>query len=206
MAANLGNPAQNLSDEEVVGRVRAGETSLYEILVHRHHKRLYGLARKVLRDDAEAEDAMQDAHMRALTHLDQYAGRSTFLTWMTRIALNESFSRLRSRPRWLATDLPASFWERNILVRVAAGQSPERTAMRNETNTMVTNALNGLPDNYRNVLVMRELDGLTTREAARRLGLTDECVKTRLHRARRLLRQRIHSPSAMYCGANAHDC
>jgi len=78
----------DISDEDVIERVRSGDTTLYGILMSRHHRRLYHVARNILGNDAEAEDALQEAHMRALTHLDQFAGRSAFTTWMTRITIN----------------------------------------------------------------------------------------------------------------------
>ena len=87
------------SDEEIVERVKAGDTALYEIIMRRYNQRLYRVARAILHDDAEAEDVMQDAYVRAYQHLDQFAGRAAFSTWLTRIAVHEALSRLRSRQR-----------------------------------------------------------------------------------------------------------
>ena len=87
------------TDEEIVDRVKAGDTALYEIIMRRYNQRLYRVARAILRDDAEAEDVMQDAYVRAYQHLDQFAGRALFSTWLTRIAVHEALSRLRLRNR-----------------------------------------------------------------------------------------------------------
>src|SRR5262250_3271181 len=87
------------SDEEVVSRVLAGESALYEIIMRRYNQRLYRVARSILRDDAEAEDVMQDAYVRAYQHLDQFAGHSAFSTWLTRIAVHEALRRLPGRRR-----------------------------------------------------------------------------------------------------------
>ena len=89
----------DLTDNEVVDRVKAGDTALYEILMRRYNQRLYRVARAILRDDAESEDVMQDAYVRAYEHLDQFAGRSLFSTWLTRIAVHEALARLRLRTR-----------------------------------------------------------------------------------------------------------
>src|SRR5215510_5341475 len=94
------SPWITTSDEEVVERVRAGETELYEIIMRRYNQRLYRVARSILRDDNEAEDVMQDAYVRAFEHLDQFAGEAKFATWLTRIAVNESLHRARLRSRF----------------------------------------------------------------------------------------------------------
>ena len=87
------------TDEEIVDRVRAGDLALYEVIMRRYNQRLYRVARAILHNDAEAEDVMQDAYVRAYTHLDQFAGRAPFSTWLTRIAVHEALARLRSRNR-----------------------------------------------------------------------------------------------------------
>src|SRR5881296_3418030 len=91
--------SDQLTDEEVVERVKAGQTPLYEIIMRRYNQRLYRAARAILRDDAEAEDVMQEAYVRAFTHLDQFAGRAAFATWLTRIAVHEALARARRRGR-----------------------------------------------------------------------------------------------------------
>jgi RNA polymerase sigma-70 factor (ECF subfamily) len=181
-----------VSDEEVLGRVRAGELAQYEILVHRHHRRLYGLARKILRDHGEAEDAVQEVHVRVLTHLDQFAGRSSFQAWLTRIALNESLSRLRRRPPGPVLDISAVAQNREGVTLPSPGSDPEQQVIDRELRRTLQRALDALPENYRVVFTMREIQEMSTEESARLLGLSHQCVKTRLHRAKGLLRDKLH--------------
>ena len=91
--AEVATSQEPLSDEEVVARVLAGETGMFEIVMRRHNQRLYRVARAILRNDGEAEDVMQDAYVRAYEHLDQFAGRAKFSTWLTRIAVHEALAR-----------------------------------------------------------------------------------------------------------------
>lgn len=157
---------QLVSDEEVLGRVRAGELAQYEILVRRHQRRLYGLARRILRDDGEAEDAVQEVHLRVLTHLDQFAGRSSFLTWLTRIALNESLSRLRNQVRRPLLDIPAGAQSNDAFTLPSSGDDPEQQVISTELRRTLQRALDALPENYRAVFTMREISEMSTAEAA----------------------------------------
>jgi RNA polymerase sigma-70 factor, ECF subfamily len=187
-AAATSNP--KLTDGELVDRVRAGEKSFYGILIGRYHRRLYCVALRILRNDAEAEDALQDAYILALTRLDQFAGRSSFYTWLARITMNEAFTRIRSRQRaqrlQAAVESPV-----NIHRFFAHVPSPEQQAFHNELDTALERSVRSLPDHYRTVFTMREMNEMTTAEAAFTLGITEECVKTRLHRARELLQKRL---------------
>src|SRR3982751_673184 len=102
----IGMANLDLTDHEVVNRVRAGEISLYEVLMRRYNQRLYRVARAILHNDAEAEDVLQDAYVRAYEHLDQFEGRASFSTWLTRIAVHEALARLRIRNRHEQLDAP----------------------------------------------------------------------------------------------------
>jgi RNA polymerase sigma-70 factor (ECF subfamily) len=180
-----------ISDEEVVERIRSGDTTLYGVLMSRHHRHLYRVARNILENDAEAEDALQEAHMRVLTHLDQFAGRSSFATWMTRITMNEAFTYIRRRPRHEALEtvsLPPGKMKTFFASRTP---NPEQQALFAEQCNMLGAAVQALPKKHRALLVMRTTDEMSVAEAAQRLGITEECAKTRLHRARALLRQQI---------------
>lgn len=181
---------RTLTDEELLERVRAGETSHYGVLIGRYHRRLYCVALRILRNDAEAEDALQDAYILALTRLQQFAGRSSFYTWMARITMNEAFTRIRSRQR--AQRLEAAVESPGNVHRFFAHvPSPEQQAFHNELDTAFETSVRALPDHYRTVFTMREIDEMSTAEAACSLGITEECVKTRLHRARELLQKRL---------------
>lgn len=180
----------HLTDEELISRVLAGETALYGVLTGRYHRRLYCLALRILKNDAEAEDALQDAYILALTRLKQYAGRSSFYTWMARITMNEAFTRIRTRQRAerleAAAETPANL--RHFFAHIP---NPEQQAFQNEIHRAFTVSVRSLPDRYRTVFTMREIDEMSTAEAACTLGITEECVKTRLHRARELLQKRL---------------
>jgi RNA polymerase sigma-70 factor (ECF subfamily) len=178
--------ANGLSDEEVVERVRSGEIELFELLMRRYNQRLYRIARAVLRDDGEAEDVTQEAWVRAFTHLDQFAGRAKFATWLTRIALYEAWGRARRRRRFESIDTVPS--EREAMRKSSTGQDPERETFDREIGKVLETAIDALPQAYREVFVLREMEALSTAETAACLDLTEEAVKTRLHRARALLR------------------
>jgi RNA polymerase sigma-70 factor (ECF subfamily) len=176
-------PAAELSDEEVVRRVCAGEAPLFEVLMRRHNQRVYRAARAILRDDGEAEDAVQQAWLSAYRHLSEFEGRSTFSTWLTRIAVNAALSRTRARASFaLPSDADAAD-------EAEPSPGPEERVLAREVAHVLEAAIDELPEIYRSVLVLREVEGLDTAETARCLGLAEGAVKTRLHRARVLLRR-----------------
>jgi RNA polymerase sigma-70 factor, ECF subfamily len=179
-----------LTDEELLKRVCAGDTALYGTLVKRYHTRLYCLALRILKNEADAEDATQEAYILALTRIHQFAGRSSFFTWMARITMNEAFSRIRGRHRSqrLETALSSPGDFERLYSPVA---TPEQLTSRQELSHVLDNSVRSLPPGYRTVFELREIEEATTSEAARSLGLSEECVKTRLHRARELLRRRV---------------
>lgn len=178
---------QALSDAEVVRRVRDGETALFEILMRRYNQRLYRVARTILRDDGEAEDVMQQAYVNAYVHLDQFAGRASFSTWLTKIAVYEALARSRRRG---ATASRAVFesGEDTMANIHASAPTPEHQALATELKTLLESAIDGLPEHHRLVFTLRDIEGLSTAETAACLGISEENVKTRLHRARALLR------------------
>lgn len=180
-------PSQALSDVEVVRRVRDGETALFEILMRRYNQRLYRVARAILRDDGEAEDVMQQAYVNAYIHLDQFAERASFSTWLTKIAVYEALARSRRRR---ATELHTVFesGENTMTYIQTAAPDPEHQAFATELRILLESAVDGLPEHHRIVFTLREIEGLSTAETAECLGISEENVKTRLHRARALLR------------------
>jgi RNA polymerase sigma-70 factor, ECF subfamily len=175
------------SDEEIVHRVKAGDTVLYEIIMRRYNQRLYRVARAILRDDAEAEDVMQDAYVRAYEHLEQFAGRALFSTWLTRIAVHEALSRLRLRNRNQQLDDSAHDGDISMNM-VGTSPDPEESASRAELSQLLEEALLDLPEQYRIVMMLRDVEGLSTSETAAALDLTEENVKIRLHRGRSIAR------------------
>ena len=179
-----------LSDQEVIRRVRAGEVDVFEILLRRYNQRVFRLARAVLRTDAEAEDVTQEAWVRAYEHLHQFEGRSEFSTWLSRIAIHEAWARMR-RSRRYATIEPDSTGEDRNMKEVSVDRDPEGAAFSREVGLLVQEAVDSLPLRYRTVFVLRQIEELSTAETAECLELSEETVKTRLHRARSALRQQL---------------
>lgn len=189
-----------LADEQVVERVRAGETALFEVLMRRHNQRLFRVARAVLRDAAEAEDAVQQAYLSAYTHLDQFAGQARFSTWLTRITLNEALARRGRRARLAEVNLEEAPEETSVTMRRPLS-TPEEHASTRELTGLLEAAVDELPELYRVVFMMREVQELSTAETAACLDLSEEAVKVRLHRAKGMLREALFSR----VGARAPD-
>lgn len=181
-----------LPDNQLVRRVVAGEIALFEILVHRHSQRVYRAARAILRDDEEAADVVQETWVRAYRKLGQFAGRAKFSTWLTRIGVYEARARRRgSRGRAVTA-------RESTAVKEARGASdtgldPERGVLVREVRALLEAAIEDLPDHYRTVFVMRAVEEMSTAEAAEVLGLSQDVVKTRLRRARALMREKLRA-------------
>lgn len=177
------------TDEEVVARVRAGETALYEILMRRYNQRLYRAALAILKDSSEAEDVMQDAYVRAYQHLHQFEGRAPFAGWLLRIAVNEALGRLRVRDR--SRPLDADENQEVSMNMVEPSLDPEQSASRAELGLLLEQAVLGLPEAYRAVVMLRDVEELSTAETAEALELTQENVKIRLHRGHAMMREML---------------
>jgi RNA polymerase sigma-70 factor (ECF subfamily) len=186
---------QALRDEDVVHRVLAGDGALFEVLMRRYNQRLYRIARTILRNDGEAEDVMQQAYVEAYSHLGQFEGRSSFATWLTKIAVYEALSRVRRRDKTpLTTPRPARDGvKEDPMSRIrSVAADPEQEASQAELLTLLESAIEALPTTYRSVVVLRDVEGLSTAETAECLSLREDAVKTRLHRARALLREELY--------------
>jgi RNA polymerase sigma-70 factor, ECF subfamily len=183
----------SLTDEEVVERVRAGDTPLYEIIMRRHNQRLFRIARAILGNSDEAEDVMQHAYVRAYAALHQFAGRSQFSTWLTKIAIHEASSRLMKRKRihTVASDADEDY--QGMEAARSSGPNPEEQVLRHETIRLLEEAVDSLPGTYRCVFVLREMENMSTAETANCLELTEEAVKVRLLRARHMLRKELYT-------------
>ncbi len=180
---------QAVPDLEVVDRVRAGETGLYELLMRRYNQRLYRTIRSVVTDETEAEDVLQESWVRAYEHLNQFSGNAHFATWVTRIAFYEALARNRKSKRWTPLENPAGEIMPEVNRTQTTSATPETHAMQGQLAQMLQAAVDALPETYRSVFVLREVEQLSTTETADCLGLSEEAVKTRLHRSRALLRR-----------------
>jgi RNA polymerase sigma-70 factor, ECF subfamily len=188
-----------LSDEEVVRRVLNGETELYEVIMRRYNQRLYRVARSIVNDPDEAEDVIQDAYVRAYTHLHQFAGEARFSTWLTRIAVHEALARSRRNRRHMQmpTDGDGDY-QRELRNHEP---SPESRASESEARALLESAIEALPQQYRSVFVLREIEGLSTAETAQCLDINEENVKIRLHRSRRMLRDDLYARAGVASSA-----
>jgi RNA polymerase sigma-70 factor (ECF subfamily) len=186
---------QPLSDEEVVARVRAGDSSRFEVLMRRHNQRLYRAVRSVLRDEAEAEDVMQQAYLSAYTHLHQFAGGAKFSTWLVRIGINEALLRLRQRRRLrpVGAGQEHDLDEREPAPEEQHMPTPEDRTADRELARVLEQTIDQLPDPYRQVFMLRLVEGMDTAETAAALDLGHEAVKQRLHRARAMIQQAIEA-------------
>lgn len=186
-----------LSDDEVVARVRAGETSMFEIVMRRYNQLLYRVARSILRNDGEAEDVMQDAYVRAYEHLNQFAGKAQFSTWLTRIAVHEALARQRRGNRYQELE-PMSEQDGDPMDGFAStALNPEEEASNSQIRSLLEEAVEKLPDAYRTVFVLRDIEELSTSDTADALEISEENVKVRLHRARALLRRSLYARAGM---------
>src|SRR6478609_8653964 len=175
---------QTLNDEQVVERVRGGEIGLYELLMRRYNQRVYRVVRSVLVNSQEAEDVLQEAWVRAYQHLNQFKGRASFSTWVTKIAFYEALARAKKNKRWRPLEDPEGEIMPEAERRQPLAETPEAQAIRAQLGRMLEAAVDELPEAYRSVFVLREVEQLNTSETAECLGLSEEAVKTRLHRSR----------------------
>lgn len=187
------NNFDDITDTEVVKRVIAGEIELFEIIMRRYNQRLYRVTRSILKDPNEAEDVMQDAYVTAYAHLNQFAGLAKFSTWLTKIAVNEALTRLRKQRRFVNIESEDGFERESISNLSLKTPDPEEQLMSRELTTLLETALTSLPESYRSVFVLRKVEGMSTSETAECLNISEENVKTRLHRARALLRKEINT-------------
>lgn len=183
----------DLADSELIERIRAGKTALYETLMRRYNQRLYRIARVILRNPEEAEDVVQEAYVRAYTHLDQFAGAAKFSTWLTKIAIHEALARLHKRSRMGEADSTKDTEKSGGMESLKSTiHNPEEQIFEKQVLELLEAAVEALPDNLRSVFVMREIEEMSTAETAECLGLSEAAVKIRLHRARKVLRQDLY--------------
>src|SRR5262245_45467623 len=161
--------------------------------MRRHNQRVYRTVRAVLRDHGDPEEVMQQAYVNAYTHLHQFEERAQFSTWLTRIALNEAFAERRRLGRPLVPVEPTQQDEAGGIVETLRTNEadPEQQAYSRELGTLLEEAVDTLPETYRLVFMLRDVEGMSTKEAGESLELGEEAVKTRLHRARALIRRQI---------------
>lgn len=167
--------AVHLDDRDIIARVLAGDRAVFEVLVRRHNQRLFRAARAITRSDIDAEDVLQQAWLGVYRHLDQFRGDSAFPTWAVRIAVREAIALTRKRP------IVAEVSE---VADRASDESPDAELLRAQVSVLLEHCLDGIPQGNREVMVLRDVLELDTAETAACLGLSEEAVRVRLHRAR----------------------
>lgn len=186
-------PLDASDDAGLVQRTLAQDGDAFRAIMQKYNQRLYRIARGILRNDSEAEDVVQEAYVRAFTHLKGFRGDSSLATWLSRIVMNEALGRLRTRRPTVdfATYEAGSPEAEIIQFPHAARSDPERTMAQRELLQLVEQATDKLPEVYRIVFITRVIEGMSVEDTAELLGLLPETVKTRLHRARRLVREHL---------------
>jgi RNA polymerase sigma-70 factor (ECF subfamily) len=170
------------TDLELVRRALARDADAFRTIMQMHNQRLYRMARGLTDDDSEAEDIVREAYVNAFAHLAEFRGESALSTWLCRIVVNEALERLRRKRRASAFAKSAA-WTNS--------DDPERTVAQRQILSLVERATDTLPLAYRVVFIARAIEGLSNDETAELLGLRPETVRTRLHRARRLIRKQM---------------
>jgi RNA polymerase sigma-70 factor, ECF subfamily len=179
-----------LDDDELVQRVRAGDLGAFELLMRRHNQKLYRAVRSVLRSGFDIEDTMQDTYLAAYKNLHQFEGRAKFATWLLKIGINEALARVRRRICLL--DLDQSPEESAPMEPSSQSvRTPEEQASDHQLVAIVEAAIDRLPEDYRQVLMLRGVESFDTADTAEVLGMTAAAVKQRLHRAREMLQQEV---------------
>lgn len=197
-ASDIVSMTLDLPDGTLVDRARIGDAGAIREIIRRYNQRLFRAARSVIGDDGEAEDIVQVAYIKAFTHLDGFRGEAELSTWLTRIALNEAFNRTRRRR--VTTDLERIDIERAQgsaqIIQFPMSQDPldpEAEMSRQEMRQLLERAVDQLEPMFRLVFVLREIEGLSVEETAMQLSIRPETVKTRLFRARRMMRSYIET-------------
>ena len=185
--------ANQWTDEEIIRRVLAGETAAFEIVMRRYNQRLYRAATAILRNQAEAEDVIQDAYVRAYQHLDQFEGKAQFSTWLTRIAVHEALARRKRQGRFEQLETTDTSERGEGMTLATNKPDPEQQTSAAETRDILERTILSLPEQYRLVLMLRDIEQMSTAETAAALELSEDNVKVRLHRARGLVRKDLYA-------------
>lgn len=173
-----------MTDEELIARILAGEKRLFELLIRKYNQRLYRIGMSILENEAETEDAMQTAYINAYEHLSGFEQRSSFGTWLTRIMLNQCYEQKRKSKQVLVNLEPDNFVTMNTAVNELANK---------ELSGALQQAVAKLPEKYRLVFVLREIEDLSVRETSAALNIEESNVKVRLNRAKTMLRENLNS-------------
>jgi len=183
-----------ISDHEIITRILNGEKNLYALIVRRYNQRLYRVAMSIINDDAEVEDVMQVAYINAYENLGKFAFKASFSTWLTRILINESLLRLKKRGK--SINMNDDIMDKEIYQRHKIEvQTPVARMLNTELKVALEEAIAQLPEKYRTVFIMREIEDMNVAETQACLDISEANVKVRLNRAKALLKESL---SAIY--------
>ena len=186
--------SEGLPDNEIVGRVLQGQKELYAVIVRRYNQRLYKVGMAILNNDAEVEDVMQVTYINTYENLSKFAFKSTFATWITRILINECLSRLKKSGKSIVLNVPAT--ENELYYqRMKETLTPAAELVNSELKMILTDAIQQLPEIYRVVFIMREIENMNVAETKQCLDISEASVKVRLNRAKAMLKNAL---SAFY--------
>jgi RNA polymerase sigma-70 factor, ECF subfamily len=192
-----------LDDAELVHRIGLRDEAAFEDLMRRHNAALFRAARSILHDDSDAEDALQEAYLAAYTHIKSFRGESSVLTWLTRIVINQALGRRRSRIRDRIVvpfgDQPGALAHEQEAIE-DSGETPENAAVRDDMRRLLESKVDSLPDVFRAVYVLREVNEMSVEETAASLEIPEATVRSRLFRARGLLRESLARELDMAAG------
>ena len=184
MTGEIDTLSAQLPDTVLIERVLLGEKKLFEVVIRRYNQRLYRIGMSVLGSDVEAEDAMQTAYINAYEHLSRFEKRASFATWLTRIMLNQCYEQKR-RNQLIKTHLPQPLNLVNM-------KTPANVLVEKELNRLLEQAIGRLPEKYRLVFVMREIEDMSVRDTSEALDIEEPNVKVRLNRAKTMLREDLN--------------
>jgi len=190
--SKVGQPAND--ETKLVDAARGGDVGAFEQLVKRYDRNVFRIAQHITQNREDAEDVVQDAFLKAFQNLGQFQGQSKFYTWLVRIAVNEALMRLRRRrpERMVSIDEDVQTEDDSIPREIADWcPNPEQLYNQGELKEILQKTIQGLPESFRTVFIMRDVEGLSTEETADALGLSVPAVKSRLLRARLQLRERL---------------
>lgn len=193
-ARSLADDYETLDEAALVALARGGDREAFRSIMQRSNQRLFRVARGILRDDATAEDVVQEVYTRALAGFEGFRGDAALLTWLTRITLNEARGRLRRRPATVALDVLEDGGEAGRVLAFPSGRAvddPEADVARAQIRRLIEQAVDSLPEGFRLVFILREIHGCSVEETAAALDLRPPTVRTRLYRARGLLRDAL---------------
>jgi RNA polymerase sigma-70 factor (ECF subfamily) len=184
---------EKFSDKEIIDRIIAGEQKLFGLLVRKYNARLFRMGMAIMNSDTEVEDIMQTTYTKAYENLFKFENRSSFGTWLTRIMINESLLQLKRKKLYMSTEGDIQFAINNILHSYSGSENPAQVVMNKELAKAIETALADLPEKYRLVFVMREVENMSVAETMEVLDISETNVKVRLNRAKAMLKQKLQN-------------